>query len=73
MNPMPFNTSFIRISLLSIALITLSNTAIAGGSINGRSLMDDYLQNKASVGSDFVVSLTTNNALVFNQKKWTNI
>jgi hypothetical protein len=29
--------------------------------------MDDYLQNKASVGSDFVVSLTTNNALVFNQ------
>jgi hypothetical protein len=62
------HTSFIRISLLSIALITLSNTAIAGGSINGRSLMDDYLQNKASVGSDFVVSLTTNNALVFNQR-----
>jgi hypothetical protein len=29
--------------------------------------MDDYLQNKASVGSDFVISLTTNNALVFNQ------
>ncbi len=67
MNLISFNTSFIRISLLSIALITLSNTAIAGGSINGRSLMDDYLQNKASVGSDFVISLTTNNALVFNQ------
>ncbi|VVH50851.1 hypothetical protein BPUTSESOX_1090 [uncultured Gammaproteobacteria bacterium] len=40
---------------------------IAGGSINGRSLMDDYLQNKASVGSDFVISPTANNTLVFNR------
>jgi hypothetical protein len=31
MNPTSFNASFIRIPLLSIALIALTNTAIAGG------------------------------------------
>ncbi len=50
MNPISsFNTNLIRTSLLSIVL---THTAIAGGPIDGRSLMDDYLQNKASASTD---------------------
>ena len=74
MNPTSFNTNFIRIPLLSIALIALTNTAIAGGSINGHSIMDDYLKDKASASavalstSKLSTSITiNNNALVFNR------
>ncbi|CAC9516653.1 hypothetical protein [uncultured Gammaproteobacteria bacterium] len=73
MNTTSFNTNFIRIPLLSIALIALTNTAIAGGSIHGRSIMDDYLKDKVSTRaalSTFKLSTSitiNNNALVFNR------
>ena len=73
LNPTSFNTNFIRIPLLSIALIALTNTAIAGGSINGHSIMDDYLKDKVSTRaalstSKLSTSITiNNNALVFNR------
>jgi hypothetical protein len=59
---------------LSIALIALTNTAIAGGPIGEHSLMNDFLRSKVSMGRDFSVSTDspaynneTNNALVFNR------
>ena len=68
MNPISYNTNLIRISLLSIAL---THTAIAGGPIDGHSLMDDYLQNKASASTDPATPPTainiSNDALVFNR------
>ena len=74
MNLISFNASFIRIPLLSIALIALTNTAIAGGPIGEHSLMNDFLRSKVSMGRDFSVSTDspaynneTNNALVFNR------
>ncbi|VVH67371.1 hypothetical protein BSPLISOX_1103, partial [uncultured Gammaproteobacteria bacterium] len=72
MNLTSFNTNFIRIPLLSIALIALTNTAFAGGSANGHNLMSDFLRNKASISTDSVYNndsstKTSDHTLVFNR------
>ncbi len=69
MNLTSFNTNFIRIPLLSITLIALTNTTIAGGR-NGHSLMSDFLLNKDSIIIDLSADSSidvSGHALVFNR------
>ena len=69
MNTTSFNTNFIRIPLLSIVLIALTNIAIAGGPIHGEdSLMNVFMRSKASINFPIDTDFSnSNNALVFNR------